>query len=232
MEVTRIFAIRHGETAWNVDTRIQGHLDIELSTVGRKQAQQVGLALSEESISAVYSSDLKRAFETAQAIATAQQLPHVISWPGLRERHFGHFQGKTWAEIEAQWPEDARLWRTRDPHWAPEGGESLTVVRKRIDHNINEIAARHIGEAIVLVAHGGVHGHHLSARDQARHSNTTHLVFRQCRRQSLAMGTRTRLELGGLGGCVAFAGKFRRIVELMPQNNPASRLGGVTPKCR
>jgi probable phosphoglycerate mutase len=156
MQVTRIFAIRHGETAWNVDTRIQGHLDIELSAVGRQQAQQVGVALSEEPITAIYSSDLKRAFETAQAIAAAQQLPQVTPWPGLRERHFGHFQGKTWAEIETQWPEDARRWRTRDPHWAPDGGESLTVVRARIDQNINEIAARHIGEAIVLVAHGGV----------------------------------------------------------------------------
>jgi 2,3-bisphosphoglycerate-dependent phosphoglycerate mutase len=156
MQVTRIIAIRHGETAWNVDTRIQGHLDIELSDVGREQARLAGLALQEEGISAIYSSDLKRAFETAQAIANASELGHVEPWPGLRERHFGHFQGKTWAEIEAEWPQDAKLWRTRDPHWAPEGGESLTLVRQRIDRNINEIAAQHIGQAIVLVAHGGV----------------------------------------------------------------------------
>jgi 2,3-bisphosphoglycerate-dependent phosphoglycerate mutase len=156
MQLTRIFAIRHGETAWNVDTRIQGHLDIELSDVGRQQALLTAQALGEESIRAIYSSDLKRAFETAQAIAKASQLTHVIAWQGLRERHFGHFQGKTWAEIETQWPEDAKLWRSRDPHWAPDGGESLTQVRARIQNNINEIAARHIGETIVLVAHGGV----------------------------------------------------------------------------
>jgi probable phosphoglycerate mutase len=69
MTSTRILAIRHGETAWNVDTRIQGQLDIDLNDTGRWQAQRVGHALAEEPIAAVYSSDLKRAFDTARAIA-------------------------------------------------------------------------------------------------------------------------------------------------------------------
>ena len=159
MEATRILAIRHGETAWNVDTRIQGQLDIGLNDTGRWQAQRTAQALAHEDIAAVYSSDLSRAFETAQTIANAlsarcalQVVPHL----GLRERHFGHFQGKTWAEIETHWPEDARLWRQRDPAWSPVEGESLLQLRERIAQCVHELAQQHTGEQIVLVAHGGV----------------------------------------------------------------------------
>lgn len=164
MQATRILAIRHGETLWNVDTRIQGHLNIDLNETGRWQAERVGHALAEEPIHAIYSSDLRRAFETAQAIALAparlaastptpaEVTPHLQ----LRERHFGHLQGKTWAEIETEYPEECKLWRGRDPHWAPKGGESLSALRERINHCVNELAKQHLGEQIVLVAHGGV----------------------------------------------------------------------------
>ena len=120
--------------------------------------------MAEEPIHAIYSSDLRRAFETAQAIALsparlaastptpAEVTPHLQ----LRERHFGHLQGKTWVEIETEYPEECKLWRGRDPHWAPKGGESLTALRERISHCVNELAKQHLGEQIVLVAHGGV----------------------------------------------------------------------------
>ncbi len=159
MEATRILAIRHGETAWNVDTRIQGQLDIGLNDTGRWQAQRTAQALVHEDIAAVYSSDLSRAFETAQTIANAlsargalKVVPHL----GLRERHFGHFQGKTWAEIETHWPDDALRWRQRDPEWSPVEGESLLQLRERIAQCVHELAQQHEGEQIVLVAHGGV----------------------------------------------------------------------------
>ena len=155
MQATRIIAIRHGETAWNVDTRIQGHLDIELNERGRWQARQVAHALAGEAIAAIYASNLLRAWETAHTIAAATSAtlhPH----PGLRERGFGVFQGKTFTEIETLWPEQALRWRKRDPHWAPEGGESLLQVRERIVRTTSELAAQHLGGQIVLVAHGGV----------------------------------------------------------------------------
>lgn len=155
MHATRILAIRHGETAWNVDTRIQGQLDIGLNDTGLWQAQRVGQALTEETLDAIYSSDLQRAMATAQAIAQATAAP-LHPELGLRERHFGHLQGQTWADIEQHWPEDARLWRSRDPHWAPQGGESLTVLRQRIADTVDRLASRHLGQHIVLVAHGGV----------------------------------------------------------------------------
>lgn len=156
MEATRIIAVRHGETAWNVDARIQGQLDIGLNDTGRWQAQRVGQALAGEPISAVYSSDLGRAHATAQSIATSVGLP-VVPHEGLRERSFGIFEGKTFDEIHGIWPEHAQNWRKRDPQWQPpEGGESLLQLRERVTSTVHALAARHAGGQIVVVAHGGV----------------------------------------------------------------------------
>ena len=91
--------------------------------------------------------------------ALAAHAPFADDWEyfaGLRERGFGVFEGKTFAELEATWPEQARRWRQRDPQWAPEGGESLTELRERITRTASELAAQHLGQQIVLVAHGGV----------------------------------------------------------------------------
>jgi probable phosphoglycerate mutase len=156
MDATRIIAIRHGETAWNVDTRIQGQLDVPLNETGRWQAQRLARALAaREPIDVVYTSDLLRAWETARAVSETTGAP-VVTDEGLRERGFGVFQGKTFAEIEASLPEEALRWRKRDPFWAPEGGESLTVMRRRVVETLHTLASRHTGEQIVLVAHGGV----------------------------------------------------------------------------
>jgi len=156
MEATRIIAVRHGETSWNVDARIQGQLDIQLNDMGRWQARRVGLALSSELISAVYTSDLGRAHETARFIAKAARVP-LMSLAGLRERHFGMFEGKTFDEIQQTWPDHAHNWRKRLPEWQPpEGGESLLQLRERVSRTVNDLAARHCGEQVALVAHGGV----------------------------------------------------------------------------
>jgi len=155
MESTRLIAVRHGETAWNVDTRIQGQLDIPLNDKGRWQARRAGQALADESIDAIYSSDLARAWETAQAIAQPHALA-VTPEVQLRERGFGHFEGRTFREIEAELPEQAQRWRTRDPEFAPAGGESLLDLRSRVTQAVAGIAARHPGQQVVLVAHGGV----------------------------------------------------------------------------
>ena len=154
-EPTRIIAIRHGETAWNVNTRIQGQLDIGLNETGRWQAHRVARALAGEPIKALYSSDLLRAWDTALSISNASGLP-VQTIEGLRERGFGVFQGKTFQEIEAQWPEQALRWRRREPAFEPEGGESLLRFRERIIQAVQTLAAQHPGEQIVVVAHGGV----------------------------------------------------------------------------
>ncbi len=155
MEATRIIAVRHGETAWNVAGRVQGHLDIALNDKGRWQASQTAQALASESIAAIYSSDLLRAWETALSIADACGLP-VATHIGLRERHFGHFEGKTFEEVAAIWPGEAQRWRTRESDFAPlGGGESLVMVQTRVVAAVCALAAAHAGQQIVVVTHGG-----------------------------------------------------------------------------
>lgn len=154
-EPTRIIAIRHGETAWNVDTRIQGQLDIPLSATGRRQAEQLARALRDEPLAAVYASDLARAWETAQYIVRARSIA-VVGEQALRERGFGDFEGKTFAEIQALLPDQSMRWRKRDPEFSPAGGESLTVLQGRVVEAAARLAARHPGEQIALVGHGGV----------------------------------------------------------------------------
>ena len=153
--VTRIVAVRHGETAWNVDTRLQGHQDISLNATGRWQAECVARALADEGIDAIYTSDLQRAFDTAQAISRVVGVP-VVSDRRLRERAFGHFETLTHADIESRWPEPARRWRQRDPDFAPDGGESLREFHARCVAAVSQRAAAHPGQTIAIVAHGGV----------------------------------------------------------------------------
>jgi len=156
MQATRIIAVRHGETSWNAEARIQGQTDIGLNQTGRWQAQRLGQALAAEAISAVYSSDLQRASATAEPIAQAAGT-EVVPHQGLRERCFGMFEGRTFDEIQQAWPHHAQNWRKRIPDWQPpEGGESLLQLRARVTGTLQDLAARHHGEQIVVVAHGGV----------------------------------------------------------------------------
>lgn len=154
-QATRIIAIRHGETDWNVDTRIQGQLDIGLNDAGRWQARRLAEALADEALDAVYSSDLARARDTAQTVAGRAGL-EVRTDVGLRERGFGVFEGLTFAEIERRFPEPARRWRQRDARFGPEGGETLTVFYRRAVASVTALAAQHRGQHIAVVAHGGV----------------------------------------------------------------------------
>jgi 2,3-bisphosphoglycerate-dependent phosphoglycerate mutase len=154
-QVTRLLIIRHGETAWNTESRIQGHTDIALNDKGRWQAERVGAALADEALDAIYSSDLQRACLTAQAIADATQLPLTLD-VSLRERHFGRFEGKTQAEVAQHWPDEAQRWRSRDPSYGPEGGEALQDFYQRCVEAVQRVAAQHLGQTIAIVAHGGV----------------------------------------------------------------------------
>ena len=150
--------MRHGETAWNAQSRLQGQLDIDLNERGRWQAQRAGLALADSGITTIYCSDLRRAHDTALAIAQHSGIAatDLRLEPGLRERSFGDFQGLTYDEVGALHPEDALRWKQRDPHWAPPGGESYTTVYQRVAATLHAIAALHPGEHIALVSHGGV----------------------------------------------------------------------------
>jgi len=152
---TRILAIRHGETAWNAAARIQGQLDIALNEVGRWQAERLARACADEHLDAVYSSDLLRARDTARALASGAGL-ELHADVGLRERGFGIFEGLTFAEIEQRFPDAARRWRQRDASFGPEGGETLQAFFERAVGAVTALAARHRGQHIAVVAHGGV----------------------------------------------------------------------------
>jgi probable phosphoglycerate mutase len=154
-QMTRILAIRHGETAWNVDTRIQGQLDIGLNEVGRRQAAQAARHLADEDLAAIYSSDLLRAHDTARALAQRADVA-VQSDTGLRERRFGVFEGRTFAEIDAEWPELALRWKRREPDFGAPGGETLIEFYERCVATATRLAAAHAGQTIALVTHGGV----------------------------------------------------------------------------
>jgi probable phosphoglycerate mutase len=155
MQATRVLAIRHGETAWNAEARIQGHLDIPLSPVGEAQARRLARALGGEDLAAVYTSDLTRARQTAEPLALALGLEPRPD-PRLRERAFGRFEGLTFREIEERFPGDHRRWRERDPDYGPRGGEVLADFYARIVATVADLCAAHPGGAIAVVAHGGV----------------------------------------------------------------------------
>lgn len=152
---TRILAIRHGETAWNAAGRIQGQLDVPLNEMGRRQVNRLARALAEEDIAAVYSSDLLRALETAQAVPRACGDP-IVTDVGLRERGFGEFEGLTYAEINARWPGMGERWRRRDPTFGAPGGETLNEFHARAIATATRLSALHPGQTIALVSHGGV----------------------------------------------------------------------------
>ena len=154
-QATRVLAIRHGETDWNVEGRIQGQLDIPLNATGRWQAHRLALAVADEGIDAVYSSDLLRAYETAQSVARGCGRP-IVTHAGLRERGFGEFEGLSYVEINQRWPELAERWRRRDPEFGAPGGETLNQFYARSIATASRLAALHPGQTIALVSHGGV----------------------------------------------------------------------------
>jgi probable phosphoglycerate mutase len=152
---TRIVAVRHGETDWNVGARVQGHTDIALNAHGRWQAQRLAEALAGEPFAAVYASDLARAHDTAAPLAARTAAP-LRRHAGLRERSLGVFEGLDHDEIARRWPEQALAWRRREPQFGPAGGETLVAFHARCVAVLLELAARHPGEQIALVTHGGV----------------------------------------------------------------------------
>lgn len=156
---TTILLIRHGETAWNAERRLQGHLDIALNAEGERQAALLGAALAAEAIDHIVSSDLRRARQTAEAIARVRGAQVGID-PALRERCYGGFEGLLYSEIAARFPRAFAAWQARDVDGElPPGenqGESFRQFYDRVTGAIGAQAKAHRGKTIALVAHGGV----------------------------------------------------------------------------
>jgi 2,3-bisphosphoglycerate-dependent phosphoglycerate mutase len=157
---TQVLFIRHGETDWNRIKRIQGHVDIPLAESGLAQAEQLAQRLVTEArdgkrLDAVYSSDLLRAQQTAKPFAQALGMPLQLR-EGLRERWYGAFQGHDNGEIKAKFPDEYAVWQTRDPGFAPPGGESQRAFYERVLEAVRPMVAAHPDGRIACIAHGGV----------------------------------------------------------------------------
>ncbi|MFC5478023.1 histidine phosphatase family protein [Massilia suwonensis] len=156
---TRIVLIRHGETAWNAERRLQGHLDIDLNEEGQRQARALAASLAQEHFDVLVSSDLARASQTAKALGDVSGLPLYIDGR-LRERCYGGFEGLLYADIAARYPEEFAAWQAREVDAPlPPGqnrGETFREFYERVTSAVLGWAEDNPGKSLAIVAHGGV----------------------------------------------------------------------------
>ncbi|PID56277.1 alpha-ribazole phosphatase [candidate division KSB3 bacterium] len=151
--MTELLIVRHGKTAWNLEQRIQGSTDTELHPIGIRQAEALARRLAQEEFHAIYSSSLKRAYQTAERIA-GKTSHRVILHDGLRERNFGIFEGLTADEIQRQYPEAWKRFKNWDPDYTIPQGVSLREYQQKSVQHLERIAGKHPDERLVIVTHG------------------------------------------------------------------------------
>ncbi len=151
---TILFAVRHGETQWNLCGKQQGHLDSPLTELGVEQAQAIALDLSQRNIDILYSSDLGRAIQTANIIAERLSV-QMNTDDRLRERHLGLMQGLTKSEFANKFPKESSKFNSGDPDYVLPGGESASQRYTRCIECVEDLAAQHAGKRLLIVAHGG-----------------------------------------------------------------------------
>jgi probable phosphoglycerate mutase len=155
MKETEIILIRHGETEWNSQKRMQGHSNSDLSEVGRGQIQALGELMKNVSFDYIYSSDSLRARQTAEAIT--QYSGHTLQFDQrIREKNLGVFEGLTSTEAKERHPKIYRLFKTAGANYVIDEGESTQQLLERALEFIEEIRLRHPKERVVMVTHGGV----------------------------------------------------------------------------
>ncbi|MCK3684456.1 histidine phosphatase family protein [Maribellus sp. YY47] len=150
---TEITIIRHGETLWNVQQRIQGQRNSQLSENGILQAELVAKALTKREFDVLISSDLERAVETARIINSQLLLPYETN-AALRERSFGKVEGMSLAEIKENFPDEYRSYKQRDPKFAFTGGETIEQLYQRVTSEIETLARKYADQKVLLVSHG------------------------------------------------------------------------------
>lgn len=151
----RLCLVRHGETQWNADGRVQGQLDVPLSPVGLAQARAVATVLGKERFDAIYSSDLLRVRQTAEPTSLLLR-QEIFLDERLRERHYGVFQGLTYADAKARLPEDYARFKDKEPDYDFRTGESLLQFNERALAFFQFLVEKHSGESILVFTHGGV----------------------------------------------------------------------------
>ena len=150
--MTTILLARHGQSDWNAEKRWQGHADRPLTELGRTQAEALAERVADIALDAVYSSDLRRARDTAAAVADAQGL-EVCELPELREVDVGSWSGLTRDEAAARFPQDYQLWLNGGPGWRD--GETYGEMSDRVLDSVRDIATRRPGDRVLVVTHAG-----------------------------------------------------------------------------
>jgi len=150
--LTTILLARHGETDWNREGRFQGWADPPLNATGRAQAVDLSVQLMAEELAAVYSSPLRRAYETAEVVAASRGL-EPVTVDALREVDVGSWSGLSRAEIEQRFPEQYARWLDYGQGW--EDGETYEQMVDRVVGALQELAEGRDGERILAVTHGG-----------------------------------------------------------------------------
>lgn len=149
---TRLYLIRHGATPLTMEDKFSGAEGVHLSDEGRLQAAHLAERMQSYNLSAVYSSSLDRAVETAEILAKPHNLP-IIRMDGLREISHGHWEGMTRREVESRFPEEYAAWEEDPFTFAPEGGESGISVLSRALPAIREIVVKHKDTNVLVVSH-------------------------------------------------------------------------------
>lgn len=149
---TKLYIIRHGSTEWNLKKRYCGFLDIALNNKGKTQAKRLQRRLKDETVDKVYSSDRRRAIQTAGIVFKGYDIEKVAD---LREMHFGIFEGLTYQEIMRKFPKTYKKWIANPFETIIPGGESLNILKKRVVIAFRKIISRHPNQTVAIVCHGG-----------------------------------------------------------------------------
>lgn len=154
MPVTKLFLVRHGQSAGNAEGRFGGHSPTPLSDLGRRQAEAAAAALAKEGITAIYSSDLLRAVQTAEPLARLTGLP-ITATPAFRERNIGVLEGLTFDESRTAFPADYYALVNRKVHHVITNGESYSDLLQRSTAELWDILSSRIGERVAIFSHTG-----------------------------------------------------------------------------
>jgi alpha-ribazole phosphatase/probable phosphoglycerate mutase len=152
---TKVYLVRHGETEWNYQSRFQGTKDTELNSKGKQQAKKLASRLADKDFAAIYSSDLSRAYRTAQII-TDNRGQEITQIADLKEINFGCWEGLTHEDLENDYEEEFNNWKEDPAKYSPPGGETIKELEARTKTALLEIIAEHPEEKILVVTHGGV----------------------------------------------------------------------------
>lgn len=198
-----LYLVRHGETLWNQEGRYYGHSDIELAPEGLLQAQMLGKYFRQIEFDQIFVSPLKRAIDTAKECVSEEDFAKkIIREPRLAEQNFGLFEGKTYRELKAEYPEELRLWNQDWQEYCLPRGESFHDVRARVEDFVTDLwrqerlseenkeglqAVKKRRKKILIAAHKGTFGHMLASMLHMPLSGYWNFVFEQ--------GTYSRIDI-------------------------------------